>query len=132
VPLERTILVVEDNVDTARIIDMILESEGYRVICAKNGEHAKEVMGAETPDCIVLDVMMPEMDGFTFCSWVRTQKTFRDIPVVLLTSFSKHIYESKHSHKEALYIEADEYLEKPVKPERLLAILEDLLKKGKR
>ncbi|MCK4924195.1 MAG: response regulator [Spirochaetes bacterium] len=131
-PSDCTILVVEDNVDTSRIIDMILESEGYRVICAKNGEHAKEIMGAETPDCIVLDIMMPEMDGFTFCSWVRSQKTFRDIPVILLTSFSKHIYESKHSHKEALYTEADEYLEKPVKPERLLAILEDLLKKRER
>jgi CheY-like chemotaxis protein len=128
---DRTVLVVEDNVDTSRIIDMILESEGYRVICAKNGQQAKEFLAAETPDCIVLDIMMPEMDGFTFCSWVRTQDTFRNIPIVRLTSFSKHIYESKHSHKEALYTEADEYLEKPVKPERLLAILENLLNKEK-
>jgi CheY-like chemotaxis protein len=124
----RRILVVDDNVDTARIVSLILESEGYEVINAKNGNHAQELVGIDKPDCIILDIMMPQMDGFTFCSWLRSMNSYYDIPVILLTSYSKHIYESTHSHEEMMYADADEYLEKPVRPEILLASIEQLLK----
>jgi DNA-binding response OmpR family regulator len=123
------IMVVEDNVDTTNIVKMILESEGYEVIHASNGEQAKGIVNSEKPDLLILDVMMPKLDGFSFYSWLRSKEGYENVPVVLLTSVSKHIYESKHSHKEMMYADVDEYLEKPVKPEILMEIIKRLLKK---
>ncbi|MFC1529071.1 PleD family two-component system response regulator, partial [Candidatus Latescibacterota bacterium] len=89
------IMVVEDNVDEAKLIKMILEPEGYEVITALNGNDAKEKMKIEIPDLIVLDVMMPEMDGFTFCSWIRSNGDYKDLPVILLSGVAKHILDTK-------------------------------------
>ncbi len=123
------IMVIEDDVDTTNIVRMILESEGYEVIHSPNGEQAKGMVDSEKPDLLILDVMMPKLDGFSFYSWLRSKEGHRNIPVVLLTSVSKHIYESKHSHAEMMHTDVDEYLEKPVKPEILLEIIRRLLKR---
>ncbi len=121
------IAVVEDNIDTMKIINIILESEGYRIINAVNGEQAKKIIEEERPDLIILDVMIPKIDGFSLCSWIRSRDGLKDIPIVLLTSVSRHIYNSKHSHKEMMYADIDEYLEKPVRPEVLLKVIKRLL-----
>jgi two-component system alkaline phosphatase synthesis response regulator PhoP len=123
------IMVVEDNLDESEITKMILESRGYTVITANNGGEAKEMIEREKPDFIILDVMMPKMDGLSFCSWLRAIDDYKNIPVVLLTSVSKRIHDSKHSHREIMNVDVDEYLEKPVPPEILLKIIERLLNK---
>ena len=111
------------------MIQLILESEGYAVISAINGRDAQEKICTEKPDIIVLDVMMPEMDGFSFCSWLKSNKDYKDIPVILLTSVSRHIYHSKYSRNDIMQADIDEYVEKPLIPEVLLEIIERLLKK---
>ena len=121
------ILVVEDNLDEAKLLKMDLEGEGYEVVCAFNGKEALERLEAEKPDLIVLDVMMPEMDGFTFCSRLRASPGNKDIPVVLLTGVAEHIHETRYPLDGVLRAEAEEYLEKPVKPEDLLKTITNLL-----
>jgi two-component system alkaline phosphatase synthesis response regulator PhoP len=122
-------MVVEDNMDETKLIKMALEPEGYEVVTAMNGKEAEEKIGGEHPDFIVLDVMMPEMDGFAFCKWLKSRSEFKDIPVVLLTGVGQHIYETRYPLKGVMEADADEYLEKPVKPEVLLGTISKLLKK---
>ena len=122
------IMVVEDNIDEAKLIKMTLEPEGYEVVTALNGKEAKEKVTKEKPDFFILDVMMPEMDGFAFCSWIRSNKEYKDTPIVLLTGVGEHIYESRYPLKGVMEADADEYLEKPLKPEALLETISRLLK----
>jgi len=120
-------MVVEDDLDEAKLIKMVLEGEGYEAACAFNGVEALEKVGSEKPDLIVLDVMMPEMDGFEFCAELRSSPETEDIPVVLLTGVAKHIRDSKYPLDGVMRAEAQDYLEKPVKPEDLLAAISRLL-----
>jgi len=122
------IMVVEDNIDEAKLIKMILEPEGYEVVTAINGNDAKEKFKIEIPDLIVLDVMMPEMDGFAFCSWIRSNEDYKELPVVLLTGVAKHILDTKYPLDGVIRADADDYLEKPIKPEVLLDSIAKLLK----
>jgi two-component system alkaline phosphatase synthesis response regulator PhoP len=128
-PSKAKIMVVEDNIDESKLIKMALEPEGYEVVTAMNGREAKEKIGDAQPNFVILDVMMPEMDGFHFCSWLRSNKEYQEIPVVLLTGVGEHIYDSKYPLKGVMQADADEYLEKPVKPEVLLETISKLIKK---
>jgi len=121
------IMVVEDNLDEAKLIKMVLEGEGYEAVCAFNGKEALEKVASEKPDLIVLDIMMPEMDGFAFCSELRCTAGNEDVPVVLLTGVAKHIHDTKYPLDGVLRADAQEYLEKPVKPEELLQTISRLL-----
>ena len=106
---------------------MALEPEGYEVVTAMNGKEAKEKIGDVKPNFVILDVMMPEMDGFHFCAWLRSNPDYRDIPVVLLTGVGEHIYDSKYPLRGVMEADADEYLEKPVKPEVLIETISKLI-----
>jgi two-component system alkaline phosphatase synthesis response regulator PhoP len=128
-PSKSKIMVVEDSADESQLIQMALEPEGYEVVTASNGREAQQKIDSEKPDFIILDVMMPEMDGFHFCSWVRSKEAFREIPIVLLTGVGQHIYDSKYPLKGVMEADADEYLEKPLDPRDLLATIDRLLKK---
>jgi CheY-like chemotaxis protein len=120
-------MVVEDNLDEAKLIKMALEGEGYEAVCAFNGKEALQKVESEKPDLIVLDIMMPEMDGFAFCSRLRSSPEHKETPVVLLTAVAKHIHESKYPLNGVMRAEAQEYLEKPIKAEELLATISRLL-----
>ena len=122
------ILVVEDNADEASLIKMILEPEGYEVALASNGEEGLEKVESSRPDLIILDVMMPELDGFAMCSKLRESPEHSRIPVVLLTGVAKRISDSKYPLDGVLRADAEQYLEKPVKPEELLDTVARLLK----
>lgn len=122
-------MVVEDNMDEARLIKMTLEPEGYEVVTAMNGKEAQQKIDDEKPNFIVLDIMMPEMDGFAFCKWVKSKDEFRNVPIVLLTGVGEHIYDTKYPLDGVMKADADEYLEKPIKPEVLLETISRLLKK---
>jgi CheY-like chemotaxis protein len=120
------VMVVEDDLDETMNIKLILEKKGYTVIEAANGKEAQEKLEGNRPDFILLDVMMPEVDGFAFCKWVKSRDNLKDIPVAFLTAVSGHIYDSKYPRMGIVRSDADEYLEKPVKPEMLLETIERL------
>jgi len=122
------VMVVEDDLDETMNIKLILEKEGYTVIEAADGKEAQEKLKDERPDFILLDVMMPEIDGFAFCNWVKSRENLKDIPVAFLTAVSGHISDSKYPRLGVVRAEADEYLEKPIKPEILLSTIARLTK----
>jgi len=122
------ILVVEDNADEANLIKMILEPEGYDVALASNGNEGLEKIESDSPDLVILDVMMPELDGFAMCSKLRQSPEHKGIPVILLTAVAKRITDTKYPLNGVLRADAEEYLEKPVKPEELLEAVAQLLK----
>jgi CheY-like chemotaxis protein len=82
----RRVLVVEDDARTRKILRTRLEKQGWTVIESENGRDALECMAEGLPDLILLDLMMPEMDGFQFVDQVRTRKGWRSIPIIVLTA----------------------------------------------
>ncbi len=83
---EGTILVVDDDRNAVDILDRLLQREGFAVLTAQSGREALDVLAERTADVILLDVMMPEMDGFQVCAALRAGERTRDTPVILLTA----------------------------------------------
>ena len=121
------ILVVEDNADEAQTLQMILEQEGFQVARAANGQEGLEKLAASKPDLILLDVMMPELDGFGMCAKLREDPQYKDLPVVFLTGVAGRIRDTRYPLDGVLRADANEYLEKPVDPQALLATVARLL-----
>ena len=124
---KKTILVVDDEPDLTMMVKKNLESEGYKVEVAYNGVEAIEKVKASIPDAIVLDVMMPEKDGFSVCSELKNDEKYEDIPIIMLTAVSDHVSSTQYSHAHGMDMEADDYLPKPASPEEILESLESLL-----
>lgn len=80
------ILVVEDNTVNLKLLSQMLEKSGFEILTAQNGEQACKIAETENPDIILLDVMMPVMDGFSVCEWLKNNRDTADIPVVFLTA----------------------------------------------
>ena len=83
-----TILVIDDTTLARESVSKLLEYEGFRAMRAKNGREGWAMMYNDTPDLILLDLMMPEMDGIEFLTKLRAQREWRDIPVIVLTGVS--------------------------------------------
>ena len=120
------ILVVEDDEDEAKLVKIILTQEGYEVNWAPNGKVAIEMVDSFEPDLIILDVMMPELDGFAACRKLKDSEK-KNIPVILLTGVAKQIHTSNYPLDGVLRSDADEYLEKPVNPEEILQTVKKYL-----
>ncbi len=121
------ILVVDDEIDTLRLVGLMLERQGYEIVAAKNGKHALEILPTNKPDLILLDVMMPEMDGFDVAKKIREDDEFFNIPIVMFTA--KAQVEDKISGLEA---GADVYLTKPTQPRELFAQIKALLDRSQK
>jgi ligand-binding sensor domain-containing protein/signal transduction histidine kinase/DNA-binding response OmpR family regulator len=116
-----TILVVEDNAELRLLVQETLGSR-YHVLCAENGLQGWDMATEHIPDVIVSDVMMPEMDGFTFCSQLKTDERTSHIPVILLTAKS-----AQTDQVSGLETGADVYLTKPFSPKVLALNVRNLL-----
>ena len=95
---KKRILVVDDEPDFAEIVRGNLEREGYEVEVAYDGVEGWQKVVANPPDAIVLDVMMPEKDGYKLCSELKHDEKYQDIPVVLLTAVASHVTSTRYSH----------------------------------
>ena len=84
----KTILVTDDHADTNRIVCRLLRSRGYRTVSAFTGKDALAAIAAECPDLLVLDIMMPEMDGMEVLRRLRVNPTTLDLPVIVLSAIS--------------------------------------------
>ncbi len=82
----RTILAVDDEVDITEMLSVLLEGEGYRVLIASGGAEALSILETERPDLVLLDIMMPEVDGHQVCSGIRARPGLQDVPVLMLTA----------------------------------------------
>jgi putative two-component system response regulator len=115
VPAGPYILVAEDNFDIIEVMREVLEAEGYRVTCANNGAEAYRAFQRETPDLIVSDVMMPQMDGFTLLRSVRAHPTGAAVPFLFLSARTEGA-----ATAQARTLGADDYLFKPFDADDLL------------
>jgi two-component system sensor histidine kinase/response regulator len=117
------ILVVDDNGANRELARHTLEDEGYRVLLASGGEEAIAAVEREAPDCVVLDVAMPGVDGFTACERIRALPDAADTPVVFLTALR-----DVDTFDRALRAGGDDFLTKPVRPTELVIRIQSALK----
>jgi signal transduction histidine kinase len=118
-----TVLVVDDNEANRALAQAALEDEGYAVLLANNGEEGVNEFTRSKPDCILLDVRMPGMDGFTACARIRELPGGAEVPILFLTALR-----DVDTFDSALRAGGDDFLTKPVRPNELLARVEAVLK----
>jgi len=127
--MAKKILVIDDDPDLIEAASLILKSRHYDVVAAYGGVEGLEKARAEKPDLIVLDVMMPDKDGYTLCKELKADPDLNAIPVLLLTAVVSHISTTRFSHQMGMETEADDYMDKPVDPAELVKRIEVLLSK---
>lgn len=124
---KKTILVVDDEPDFVSIVQSNLEKEGFQVEVAYDGVEGMEKVRQSPPDLIVLDVMMPEKDGYQMCSEIKGDEKFSDIPILMLTAVADHVSSTRYSHYNGMAMEADDYLPKPATAEEITESVKSLL-----
>jgi len=111
------ILIVEDNPVNQMLLKELLQKKGFlNIITADNGQEAKNFLQEKTPDLILLDLMMPDIDGFELCQYIRTQPKFNDIPIIIQTGL-----DNERERLSVFKIGANDLLTKPTNPAELLA-----------
>jgi DNA-binding response OmpR family regulator len=125
------ILVVDDDPDILEAISMILESQGYQVVTARDGVEGLANLKAEKPDLLILDLLMPKMDGFAVCKELQDPRwaKYKDIPILILTSVREEASRRRYELETGLELDVDDYVEKPVSPDTLLERVERLTKR---
>ncbi len=122
------IMVVDDEPDVVDLVRLVLESDGFQVVTAYSGKEALEKIGKEMPDLVLLDIMMPQMDGWEVYSRIRANPQTKDIPVAMLTAKSQSIDKMIGLH----VVKVDDYITKPFGRSELLERVKRILKeKGK-
>src|SRR5450759_1000382 len=119
------ILAVDDSPTILEMIKAILEAGGYEVITASDGAEALETARAEKPDLILLDVMLPKLDGYRVCRLLKFDQNYKNIPIIMLTAKTE-----EQAMATGLRTGANQYLTKPVEPEKLLAAVAEELGKA--
>ena len=123
------ILLVDDDADFVESTKTVLESKPYEVVVAVNGDEGLRKARTENPDLILLDVIMPVEDGFTAAEQLKKDPQLAKIPVLMLTSYSTKGAETSIPRSRGFELEAEDYIDKPVSPDDLLAIVGTHLKK---
>ncbi len=121
------ILIVEDDADIVEVIDYNLKKEGYRTTAVFNGEDALSCAEKEEPDLMILDLMLPGMDGLEVCRILREKEKTTHIPVIMLTAKSQEIDKIV-----GLELGADDYITKPFSPRELIARIKAILRRSNR
>ena len=127
----KKILVVDDDPDILEALTMILESRGYQVVTAQDGVEGLANLKAEKPDLMILDLLMPKMDGFAVCKELQDPRwaKYRDIPILILTSVREEASRRRYELETGLELDVDDYVEKPISPDILLERVGRLIKK---
>jgi len=128
------ILVVDDDPDMRDAITIILESRGYQIVTAQDGLEALANLKAEKPDLMMLDLLMPKMDGFAVMKELQDVRwaKYREIPILILSSVREEASRRRYELETALTLEVDDYVEKPIAPDVLLERVGKLLQKRKK
>ena len=121
------ILCVDDEPDILEILKYNLSSEGYDVSTAKDGKSALKIANDKVPNVIIMDIMMPNMDGIEACEALRANDRFNDTLIMFLTARGED-----YSHIAAYEAGADDYVTKPVKPKILVSKVKGLLRRSKK
>jgi putative two-component system response regulator len=119
----RTILIVDDTESSARLFERLLTRDGYRMCFARNGAEALEIVARDQPELVLMDVVMPTLDGFETCRRLKSDPATRLIPVVLVTALN-----DRRDRIRGLEVGADDFLSKPVNEAELIARVRSLVR----
>ncbi|MGB9612910.1 MAG: response regulator transcription factor [Candidatus Margulisiibacteriota bacterium] len=122
----KKILVVDDELDVTNLISLLLKSQGYKVIVATEGRQALDLARREIPDLIILDIMLPGLDGYKIARMLKFDENYSHIPIIMLTAKVQ-----EKDKQIGLETGADEYLTKPFDTGFLLAKVKEILERKK-
>jgi len=120
---KKRLLLVDDEVELVEMIKFRLEASGYEVLTANDGQQALEIARREKPDLVILDVMLPKMDGYKVCGLIKKDSRYAHIPVMMFTAKAMDA-----DMKLGQEVSADAYLTKPFEPKVLLEKIKELVK----
>ena len=123
------VLVVDDDPDIRDVLEALLEGEGFETVLANDGEQALEAIKKENPDLMVLDLLMPVMDGFAVCKQLQDPRwsKWKNMPVLILTSVREEVSQRRYELETGLNLDVDDYVEKPIDPDVVLDRVKKLL-----
>jgi CheY-like chemotaxis protein len=126
--MPKTVLLIDDDYDLLAATKTVVEGAGYIVKTAASGEEGLNAVRSSAPDLIVLDVMMPGMDGWAVCETLKGTPATSRIPIIMLTAVASHVKDTDYTHASGKTTEADDYIPKPVNPQVLLERIKRLTK----
>jgi DNA-binding response OmpR family regulator len=128
------ILIVDDDPDIREALSMILESKGYQVVTAQDGIEGLATLKSEMPNLLILDLLMPKMDGFAVCKELQDPRwsKYREIPILILSSVREEASRRRYELETGLELNVDDYVEKPISPDVLLHRVEKLVAKAEK
>jgi two-component system alkaline phosphatase synthesis response regulator PhoP len=121
---QKKILIVDDEIDLVETIRFPLESEGFTVLVAYNGEDGLNQARKELPDLIILDIMLPKLDGYKVCRLLKFDERYKNIPILMLTARAQ-----EKDRLMGVEARADEYISKPFELDKLLEKIKSYLSK---
>jgi two-component system alkaline phosphatase synthesis response regulator PhoP len=124
----KKILLVDDDPDLAEAMKIILENKSYDVVVAHDGKEGLKKVETEQPNLIILDIMMPEVDGYEVCAKLKSDPQYGHIPILLLTAVGEAMPTTKYTKEMGMKMEADDYIPKPVEPNELIKRVENLFR----
>ena len=122
------ILVVDDDPDVLEGILAVLESQPYRLATARDGKKCMEMVSQEMPDLLILDLLMPHMDGWGVIREMRSEPRYANVPIMVLTTVVEDASRRRYELETGMAMDVQDYAEKPVKPAELLRRVDKLLK----
>ncbi len=125
------ILVVDDDPDVSEAIGIILESNAYEVVIARDGFEGLTKLKEEKPDLMILDLLMPKLDGFGVCKELKDPRwaKYGNIPIIILSSVREEASKRRYELETGLQLDVDDYIEKPIEHTILLDRVKNILKK---
>lgn len=122
------ILIVDDDPDILEGILTVLESRSYRLNTARDGKTCLEMMVQEKPDLLILDLLMPRMDGWGVIREMRSEPRYEDVPIMILTTVIEDASRRRYELETGMSMDVQDYVQKPVRPDDLINRVEKLLK----
>ncbi len=125
---EPYILIVDDDPDILEGITTVLETQSYRLATARDGKECMEMMAQGLPDLLILDLLMPRMDGWGVIREMRSEPRYTQVPIMVLTTVVEDASRRRYELETGLAMDVQQYVQKPVMPADLLQRVEKLLK----
>ena len=126
------VLVVDDDPDIREAIKIVLETQSYELTFASNGEECLEQVQKNTPDVIILDLLMPKRDGFEVIKELRGYHRYPRIPILILTAVKKEAGDRRYELETGLSMDVDDYIEKPIEPDDLIHRVKRILARAEK
>ncbi|MCK4389454.1 MAG: response regulator [Desulfobacterales bacterium] len=125
------ILVVDDDPDMREALQMILESAGHTVVMAEDGEKCLAKLKEEQTDLLILDLLMPRMDGFEVCKALKDPRyaKYARMPIIILSSVQEGVSQRRYELETGVQLDVDDYVEKPIESSALLERVGKILKR---